>query len=146
MAPNLPTLIQTRRKQHKTHEQRSEFSNHHLCSTSSSKICSRNRPLVCTHLYHHHMAAGSGLKTAQPLHTPSHHQLRFSSNEIRTAGSGHKTVKSTRQTAIRHRSRETAILTMLTINQHSLAYLFYCLPSPNILLKIWYNRGGHKSA
>jgi hypothetical protein len=80
------------------------------------------------------------------LHSPPHHHLRFSKNEIRTAGSGHKTVNRTWQTAIWHRSRETAILTMLTTNQRSLIYLFYCLPSPTILLKIWYNRGGHKSA
>jgi hypothetical protein len=77
-----------------------------------------------------------------------HHitNLDLAKMKLRTAGSGHKTVKSTRQTAIWHRSRETVILTMLTINQHSLTYLFYCLPSPNILLKIWYNGGGHKSA
>jgi hypothetical protein len=33
------------------------------------------------------------------LHSPPHHQLRSSKIEIRTAGSGHKTVKRTGQTA-----------------------------------------------
>jgi hypothetical protein len=120
----------------------------------NNAVCSATITLAQHH--HQNYAAGTGHQSAlifiiitrqqESLHTPSHHQLRFSNNENRTAGSGHKTVKSTRQTAIRHRSRETVILTMLTTNQHSLTYMFYCLPSPNILLKIWYNRGGHKSA
>jgi hypothetical protein len=146
MATNLPTLLQTRRKQHRTHEQRSVFSTHHLGETSSSKLRSRNRPSVCTHPYHHHTAPGSCLKTAQPPHSPPITSLDLATMKLGTAGSGHKTVNRTRQTAIWHRSRETVILTMLTIDQHSLTYLFYCLPSPTILLKIWYNRGGLKSA
>jgi hypothetical protein len=127
----------------------------------NNAVCSATITLAQHH--HHNYTAGTGHKSAlifiiitwqqdqamrlsKALGKPPHHQLRFSNNEIRTAGSGHETVKSTRQTAIWHCSRETVILTMLTINQHSLTYLFYCLPLQTLLLKIWYNRGGHKSA
>jgi hypothetical protein len=101
--------------------------------------------------HHHNYAAGTGHKSAfisiiitwqQDLaaRLPSpHHHLSFNKNKIRTAGSGHKTVTHTQQPTTWHCSRDTVILTMLTTNQHSLTYLFYCLPTPTILLKIWYN-------
>jgi hypothetical protein len=41
---NQLTLIQKRRKYHRTHKQRSVFRNHHLGATSSSTLRSRNRP------------------------------------------------------------------------------------------------------
>jgi hypothetical protein len=124
-------------------------------------VCSATITLAQHH--HQNYAAGTGHKSALiptiitrqqdlALRLPNpftHHHittLDLAKLKIRTAGSGHKTVKSTRQIAIWHRSRETIILTVLTTNQHSLTYLFYCLPSPTILLKIWYNQGGHKSA
>jgi hypothetical protein len=67
------------------------------------------------------------LKTAQ-LHSAPNHHLSFSKNAFRTAGSGHKTVTSTRQTTTWHRSKETVMLTMLTTNHHSPTY-FYVLPA-----------------
>jgi hypothetical protein len=82
--------------------------------------------------------------------TPSTPTFSFRKITIKTAGSGSKTVNITRQPAIRHRSsrRGTVSLTMLTTTKHSQCiYIFYhsaCPPS--ILLKISYNRGGHKSA
>jgi hypothetical protein len=74
IATNLPTLIQTRRKQHKTHEQCSVFSTHHLGE-------------------HHHQnyAAGTGHKSAlifiiiirqqdQALRLPNHFTLHHITN------------------------------------------------------------------
>jgi hypothetical protein len=127
----------------------------------NNAVCSETITLAQHH--HQNYAAGTGHKStlifiiitrqqdqALRLLNPFtlHHitNLDLAKMKIRTAGSGHKTVKSTRQTAIWHRSWETVILTMLTTNQHSPTYLFYCLPSPTILMKIWYNQGGHKSA
>jgi hypothetical protein len=126
----------------------------------NNAVCSATITLAQHH--HQNYAAGTGHKSALipiiitrqqdlALRLPNftHHHittLDLAKLKIRTAGSGHKTVKSTRQIAMWHRSRETVILTMLTTNQHSLTYLFYCLPSPTVLLKIWFNRGGHKSA
>jgi hypothetical protein len=72
-------------KQHTPHEQAREFTiaiafmHHQLLSSS---LCSRNRPSVCIHLYHHHTAAGSGLKTAQPLHSPPHHILDLATMKL----------------------------------------------------------------
>jgi hypothetical protein len=128
----------------------------------NNAVCSA--PIILAQHHHQNYAAGTGHKSAlifiimitrqqdQALRLLNpftlHHitNLDLAKMKVRTAGSGHKTVKSTRQTAIWHRSWETVILTMLTTNQHSPTYLFYCLPSPTILIKIWYNRGGHKSA
>jgi hypothetical protein len=126
----------------------------------NNAVCS----VTITLAQHHHQnyAAGTGHKFAlipinitrqqdPALRLPNftHHHitiLDLAKMKFRTEGSGHKTVKCARQTATWHPSGETVILTMLTINQHSLIFLFYCLPTPTILLKIWYNRGGHKSA
>jgi hypothetical protein len=94
-----------------------------------------------------HYAAGTGHKSAfipiiitrqqeQAIRLPtrtqqyhSYHPLSIGEHEIRTAGSGHKDVNLTWQTAIRHRIRETASLTMLTINH--LIYILYSTACPH---------------
>jgi hypothetical protein len=92
------------------------------------------------------MAAGSGRQTAQH-HMTTSPTSPFSVRTIalRTAGSGRKTaVNITWQPAIRHRSLETASLTMLTTyHQSPHSYIYYCLACPHhLFLKIWYNSGG----
>jgi hypothetical protein len=148
----LRTLIQKKTKQHTPHEQAREFTiaiafMHHQLSSSS--LCSRNRPSVCIHDITHHTAAGLGHQTTQP-HTTTSPTSPFSLRKIvlRTAGSGRKPVTLTQQSAIWHHSRETVSLTMLTTNhQSSHSHIFYCLACPHhLFLKIWYNRGGPKSA
>jgi hypothetical protein len=97
----------------------------------------------------HHMAAGSGRQTAQHhMATTPTSPFSLRTIALRTGGSGCKPVTLTPQSAIRHRSREIVSLAMLTTCPHSPhSYIFYCLACPHhLFLKIWYNRGGPKSA
>jgi hypothetical protein len=97
----------------------------HWVPSSSSSLCSRNRPSVCSQLTTHNTAAGSGHQTAHPYtSTPSTPPISFRKLMIRTAGSGRKTVVNiTWLPAIRHRSWETASLTMLTTYHHTVTYI-----------------------
>jgi hypothetical protein len=148
---SLTPSLQKQMKQQTPHEHCREVTIsiafvHHQSSPSS--LCSRNRPSVCIHNFTHHMAVGSGHQTAQQ-HTTITPTSPFSLRKValRTAGSGQKPVTLTRQSAIWHRSRETASLTMLTTYHHSQhSYIFYrlaCCPH-HLFSTIWYNRGGLK--
>jgi hypothetical protein len=71
----LRMLVQEQTKHQTTHEQGREFTitiafvRHQ--SSSSSLLCSRNRPSVCIHDITHHMAAGWGRQTAHNHTTTS---------------------------------------------------------------------------
>jgi hypothetical protein len=88
----------------------------------NNAVCSATITLAQHH--HHNYAAGTGHKSAfifiiitrqqdQSDCPPSSHSItsptRFSNKEIRTAGSGHTTVKSTRQTAIWQKKKNSIL-------------------------------------
>jgi hypothetical protein len=69
----------------------------------------------------HHMAAGSGQKSATQSHRNTTYitKLSFSTVTFRTAGSGHQTIRFTGQSANWCCNRETINLTVPTTTHHT---------------------------